>query len=220
MVAAKFLFEDATIYADQQLAGVGRELVTLPLSFLHDRPRNWIENALFGGEISWGPANIPLPLAIQNLEWWEQNYKCFGLSFDDIHTDYYDARDDRNWLESWFWGSEQTELTRELQTGEGAVHAVALAMLQSASRARQYWASIDEPAHELSAYTIALGVNAYTASDNTLYTVSGWTAKGAHWDWVEAIDDAANILGIGPLIVPTDYVPYTEEEKQKLDTLQ
>jgi RHS repeat-associated protein len=219
MIAAKILMEDATIYADNQPRGWARQLITLPLTYLRDGLRDFVEDTFFDGEISWGPANVPLDLAIGNFNWWEQNYACLGLEIDAVVTNYYTANN-RNEEEIYLYGSHDHEVIWELQTGEGAVNGVGLAILQAASRARNYWSSIGDPMHELSAYVIALGVDAYTENDASLYTVNGWTAKGAHWVWVEAIDDAADVLGIGALAVPTDYLPYTEEEKQKLDTLQ
>ena len=49
----------------------------------------------------------------------------------------------------------------------------------------------------------------------TLYILSNWTSKGSAWDWVEAIDDAAQELGL----TLGSFLPYTGEEKERLTLL-
>jgi RHS repeat-associated protein len=219
MIAAKMLMEDATVYADQQPDGTMRQISTLPFTEFRDWSRDLAEQHIFGGEISWGPANIPLQLATQNLEWWEQNYSSFDFDFQDLPTYYYDARN-RNWLGRWMFGSEQRQLAFELQTNKGAVNQMALAILRSSHRAKAYWDRqvCPPPPRDLSAYVIAMGVIHFRENDATLYDLNNWRSKGSQWNWTEAIDDAGNVLGLN-LAVPRDYIPYAQEEKQKLDTL-
>ncbi|MCP4525568.1 MAG: RHS repeat-associated core domain-containing protein [Aestuariibacter sp.] len=238
MIAAKMLMEDATIYADQQPKGIGRELSTLPVTFLRDWAIYWVEQRPpFNGEISWGPANIPLPLAVQNLEWWEQMHLNLGLNFEDLTTYYYHARD-YNWMMEWMLGNEVNQLAFELQRDEGAVNQMALSILQSSLRAKQYYLKRSlssgsyltsreiqptifgcrEPIPELSAYAIAMGIIHFREDNKTLYEVSGWKSRGSPWNWVEAIDGTAKALDLD-ITRYVDYIPYTKEEENKLLTL-
>lgn len=217
MITAKVLMEDATMFADQQPKGWQRQFGTIPPMFLRDWARDLAEQHVYGGEISWGPANIPLALAVPNLEWWEQNHTELGLDFEDLHTNYYDARD-RNWLQRWFLGSEQTALVKELQSDSGSVEGTALAMLQSSHRARQYWETRPCERRDLSAYTIAFGVIHFREQDETIYNINKWASGGSQLVWTEAIADAGEALDLH-LTIPQDYIPYTQEEKQRLDSI-
>ncbi|MEJ5312589.1 MAG: RHS repeat-associated core domain-containing protein, partial [Anaerolineae bacterium] len=228
MIAAKILVEDATIYADQQPAGVLREIATMPVTILRPWLRDLLEREIFGGEISWGPANIPLPLAIQSLEWWEQHYSEFGLDFEDVSTYYYDARE-RGWLLRWLFGNEENQLTFELQTGEGTVNQMALAILRTSWRIKEYYQRRHlasggcEPIPDLSTYMIAMGIINYHYPDDFIFELGNWKSKGFPWDWVEAMDGTADALDLhltrGDQMTSYDYLPYTIEEKEKLDTL-
>jgi RHS repeat-associated protein len=222
MIAARILVEDATAFADRQPRGNLSELL-IALVGLRPWARDLLADAVFGDEISWGPANMRLDFVMSNLEWWETAYLDLGLNFEDVHTYYYDARD-RGWFLQWLIGNEENMLELELMLDEGTANQMALAILQSSWRARQYRqrkyleSGGCEQIPELSAYIIAMGIRFYGETDETLYTVSGWTSRGMPWDWVEAMDDTANALDLH-ITRYVDYVPYTDEEKEKLLTL-
>ena len=211
MIAAKILVEDATIFANEQPLGVLKQIATIPTGDLPDWQRDLAEATVFRGEISWGPANIPFRLALPSLEWWEQNHSCLGLSLNALHTFYYDYRD-AGWLAQVFIGSEKTQLAYELQLDSGAVEGMALAILWSADRARSYWASIGQVYHQLSAYTVALGVlEPDRQKDAILYIPSNWSERGFAGNWVDALSETAVALGLS-LSIPGDYLDYTDEE--------
>ncbi len=216
MIAAKVLVEDATVFADFQPDGLFRQITTIPPTVMREPSRGWLEKHVFGGEISWGPANIPLPLELQNLKWWEENCNFLTYERSDLHTNYYDVRD-RDALSKFFW-NERDQIIVELQTNAGAVEATALAIRQSTWRAEQFYGKKGDVWHPVSAYIIALGVNQFRERDETLYILSNWKAKGSQWDWTEAIAVAGEVLGLN-LSIPRDYIPYTDAERQKLDTL-
>jgi len=210
--------EDATVFADN--FDWKRAFGATLTSDLPDPLRDAIEMDphLGQGEISWSALNIPLPLYKRGLSWWEENYSCLGFDLGDLRTSYYWYRD--NWFAQWYLGRSENEfLVQELQRTQGGIEATALAMLESSSRARRYWSIHNLLPHELSAYTIALGVIQFRESDETLYTVSGWKSPGSQGDWVEAIAEAGEILGFH-LAEPKDYLRYTEEEKLKLNSIR
>jgi hypothetical protein len=222
MIAARILVEDATAFADRQPRGYLSDLL-IALVGLRPWARDLLADAVFGGEISWGPANMRLDFVMSNLEWWETAYSDLGLNFEDVHTYYYDARD-RDWFLRWLIGSEENMLELELMMDEGTANQMALAILRSSWRAKEYRqrkyleSGGCEQIPELSAYMIAMGIRFYAETDETLYTVSGWTSRGMPWDWVEAMDDTASVLGLH-ITRYVDYVPYTDEEREKLLTL-
>ena len=231
MIAARILVEDATIYADRQPTGVLRELATMPVTVLRPWVRDLLEQAIFGGEISWGPANMRLPFVIQNLEWWETAHLDLGLNFEDVHTYYYNARE-RNWFMRWLVGNEENQLAFELQTGEGTVNQMALAILRTSSRIKEYYqrrylvSGGSEPKPDLSAYMIAMGIRNYHYHDDFIFELDNWETQGMPWDWVEAMDETAEALGFalirGDQVAPGayyDYLPYTAEEKEKLESI-
>ena len=226
MIAAKVLVEDATPVADDWVQGTLKYAASSGAAGLPDWQRDLVEQYLAGGEISFGPANIPLATAERGLRWWEQNHlnlpsRC--QRFENIQTGYYDARD--SWLYRLIFGSPREILAQELDSDSGAVQGMALALLESSSRARNYWTKIGQPSRQLSAYTIALGVlNPDSQLDSALYTPSRWTSKGFAWNWVEAADDTADLLKIAEpgfqLSMPADFLPYTDEEKNILAGLR
>lgn len=218
MIVAKILTEDATVYADQQPVGLQRELATIPPAFARRAFREWTEGTLYQGEISWGLANMTLPNALGSMGWWEENCRRLGHDLADVRTAYYSVRA-WNPLEKWLLGwNEESSVIWEMQTGQGAVEILALSILHSASRARAYYERHGQPSHQVSAYAIALGIEAYGEEDTTLYRLSDWTSRGYYHDWVETVDDAAALLGL-EINPPDDYLPYTDEEREILDRL-
>jgi RHS repeat-associated protein len=224
MIAARIIVEDASIFAEDQPKGTGRQMATLPVSILKPHLRDELEKKAFGGEISWGPANMRLDFVTANLQWWEQHYSDYDLELEDVHTHYYSARERGAFLR-WLLGDEGVQLTWELQTAEGTADQMALAILRSSWRARQYFKTQSSCRYEppLSAYRIAIGIIHFRESDVTLYEPSSWTSKGFQWNWVEAMDDTAEVLGLkltrGDDVHYYDYFPYTLQEKKMLDTI-
>ena len=225
MIAAKFLVEDATPYADSQ--PFGRERATKDI--LMGSVPGWVAIAVQkreGQEYSWGPANIPMSLADRYLAWWEETYaQCPRL--ENFQTEYYRARSEleSDLLRGIFDPTSliflniyapYEQVAQELLTDKGAVEGMALAILESSDRARKYWRSIGQPSHELSAYTIALGVLSPKTQDDLLYPLDRWKTQGFAWDWVDtAVPWVANFLGLDL----GNFLKYTGEEKAKLDTL-
>ena len=83
MIAAKFLVEDATIYADQQPEGRSSFFKDILMGSVPGVVAIAIQNNQ-NKTYSWGPANIPEPLAELHLNWWKQNHanlhwRCFIL---------------------------------------------------------------------------------------------------------------------------------------------
>jgi hypothetical protein len=135
-----------------------------------------------------------------------------------VRTSYY-AVEQWNWFAKLLLGrNEESVLIWEMQTGQGAVEILALAILRSADRARHYYAAMGQTEAVLSAYIIAMGVQAYSDSSDTLYLQKNWTSKGFYHDWVEVIDDAVEVFGLH-LSTPDDYLPYTPDERRSLNTL-
>jgi hypothetical protein len=230
MIAAKLLVEDATIHADRFSDGFWRQLGTLPVTVLPPWLRDLVEELFYGDEISWGPANVPLPLAIGNLEWWEQNHSTFGLDFEDLNTYYYGGPDYAGDTENQF--ELELQLQFELQLNEGAVNHMALAILRASSRVKEYYwrrylsSGGCESIPRLSAYLISVAVRNYEYPDDFIFELSNWSSGGMPLDWVEALDDTGLALGIlllrGDEVEPGayyDYLPYTEEEKERLDNI-
>ncbi|RLC74431.1 MAG: hypothetical protein DRJ03_31960 [Chloroflexi bacterium] len=254
MIAARILVEDATVFADRRRKGIERTYSDFITSYLPQPLRDKIEQQLYGGEISWGPANMRLDFVIGNLEWWEQNHSELGSSElghgssrNDVRTWYYSWRD--SFLPDWLIGSERTLMARELLTGEGTVNQMALAILRSSWQIKQYrerkylesGGCVQTP--ELSAYMIAMGIRNFQyfhhfsqdyKTEDIIFDPDNWTSRGMPWDWIEAMDDTAIALGFhlkradprpsGPFegwhrVQSYDYLPYTKEEKDKLDSI-
>jgi hypothetical protein len=240
LIAARFLAEDATIFADRlwprpeedDPGGFLRQFGTLPVSVVRPWVRDWLASLPgFDDEISWGPANMRLGFVIGNLQWWEQHHSDYGLSFGDVRTYYYNARE-RNWLAQWLFGNEEIQLAWELQTSEGTVHQMSLAILRTSWRIKEYYQRRNlasggcEPIPDLSAYMIAMGIINYDYPDDFIFEISNWTSQGFPWVLVEALDGTAEALGFslvrGDQVAPGDYydyLPYTTEEKEKLESI-
>jgi hypothetical protein len=240
MIAARILVEDATIFADRlwprpaegDPGGFLRQVSTLPVSVVRPWVRDWLEGLPgFGGEISWGPANMRLDFVMQNLQWWEQHHSDYNLNFGDVRTHYYNACE-RNWFVRWLIGNEEIQLEWELQTGEGTVNQMALAILRTSSRIKDYYQRRHlasggcEPIPDLSAYMIAMGIRNYDQDDSFMFELDNWSTQGMPWDWVEAMNGTAEALGFslirGDQVAPGDYYDYllyTAEEKEKLESI-
>jgi hypothetical protein len=216
MIVAKLLIEDATIYADRQPIGLLRQLATLPPTAANRELRKWSEDAFYQGEISWGPANLAYPNAEAGLLWWESNAPELRHRVSDVRTAYYSIERSRSQSLA-IWNGE-TDILWELQTGQGAVELLALSILRSADRARQYYRASGQPVHPLSAYSVAMGLQAYTATNDKLYRLENWTSKGFYYEWIDVMDNTARLLGMD-LGIPDDYLPYTMEERELLDRL-
>ena len=218
LIAAKILTEEATVYSDQQPIGLVRQYATIPPALAGHSLRLWMEDALYDGEISWGPGNIAYPNAVAGLRWWRTHAALYGHRLSDVHTGYYAAGRGDPLSASLLGQTQETGLLWEMQTGQGAVEILALETLHSAYRARRYYALHGHPDHPLSAYTIAMGIEGYRLPAETLYELRSWTSKGYYYDWVRMMDNTSRLLGLR-LSVPADYLPFTPQEQALLDTL-
>ena len=129
----------------------------------------------------------------------------------------------------WLIGNEEIQLEYELQTDAGTVNQMALAILRTSWRIKDYHqkrylaSGGCELIPDLSTYMIAMGIRNYEYPDDVILELSNWKYQGMPWDWVEAMDGTAVALDLhltrGDQVTPYDYLPYTTEEKEKLDTL-
>ena len=209
LIAAKILTEKATIYSDEQPIGLLRQYATIPPALVSHPDRLWLEDALYQGEISWGPGNIAYPNASASLRWWQRYAALYGDRVTDVHTGFYAAGRAEQ---------QEAELEWEMQTGQGTVEILALETLHSAYRARRYYALNGHPDHPLSAYTVAMGIEGYRLPAETLYDLRNWTSKGYYYDWVRMMENTSHLLGLR-LTIPDDYLPFTPEEQALLDRL-
>lgn len=226
MIAAKYLIEDATAGSDpaDALDELGSYAAIQPTV------RDAVSRV---DEQSFGPANIPLRQAHLVAEFWQCSLpEIHGLLFSSFRTGYFA-------YQQGYYGSAipapyhlDTLVVMELNAWDASGASVpsgtwyewvAAAMLQSAYRASTFkernntstwkWAR----SSPISAYIIALGMNAYNETDKTLYDLCEWDSPGLSGNWADAIQSVKDNLGqeIG-WMQHAQWLPYSGEEIQRL----
>ena len=175
MIAAKFIFEDATQFNSQEgllnqlLSGAGID----PLF------RVVWETIGITGEISYGPGNIPLSQARNAAEWWRENAACLGFDVSIFDSGIYDDEIVQQCIPNLsgfgmtctIISTPENRASIELNSFDGQTswdEWLAVTMLQTAQRAQDYrnnsdisnWGNprlVDDMDNQVSAYIIALG---------------------------------------------------------------
>ncbi len=240
MIAAKFIFEDATRFnsteglLNQGLSGAGIDLVF----------RTVWEAIGLKGEISYGPGNIPLAQAQNAAEWWKENASCLGFDTSIFDSGIYDDDIVTQCIPSMFGfqsctvvSTPSTRATIEMNSFDGHTswdEWLAVTMLQAADRVRNYrsendvssWGNpriVDDTENQVSAYIIALGQVAWSESDKTLYDLSEWASPGGAYDWAAAVagvrDNTHHFWPELRSLFDGGYIEMTNQERQHLQEI-
>jgi RHS repeat-associated protein len=234
MIAAKFIFEDATQFnsqkglLNQMLSGAGIDPVFRAV---------W-ETIGGTGEISYGPGNIPLAQARNAADWWRENAACLGFDVGMFSSGIYDYRIVQQCVPTLggmtctIISTPENRASIELNSFDGQTswdEWLAVTILQSAFRARTIsdrndittWSNhrvIDDYKNKLSGYIIARAQLDWTATDQVLYDLKSASFLQGAEDWAVAVNSVRdNTHPFWPemlsLYDETNYRPYTHQER-------
>jgi hypothetical protein len=202
MIAAKFIFEDATRFnstsglLNQLFSGAGTDLTFRSV---------WEQF----NEISFGPGNIPLAQAINAAEWWRENASCLGFNPSIFNTGLYDEAFVQQCFPTPYSvvprctiiSTPSNRATIELNSFEGQTtwdEWLAVIILQAAFRARTInerndtrgWNNprvVDGDQNQLSVYILARAQLDWTKGDSELYDLILSNFMQGAYDWTRAV---------------------------------